>query len=75
MIAIRSLIISKLKKENAKKNDKKSTRDYIHELEFDASIFLLLTITRYTILNRVHLLGSSINHRYETSYFKKRMRN
>jgi hypothetical protein len=53
MTAVRPLIIPKLKEENAKKNDKKPTRDYIHEPEFDASVFLLPTITRHAVLNRV----------------------
>jgi len=51
--AVRPLIIPKLKEENAKKNDKKPTRDYIHEPEFDASVFLLPQITRHAVLNRV----------------------
>ena len=37
--SVRPLIIPKLKEESAKKNDKKPTRDYIHEPEFDASVF------------------------------------
>ena len=51
--AVRPLIIPKLKEENTKKNDKKPTRDYIHEPEFDASVFLLPTTTRHAVLNRV----------------------
>ena len=53
MTSVRPLIIPKLKEEAAKKNDKKPTRDYIHEDEFDASVFLLPVVTRHSILNRV----------------------
>src|SRR5271170_5547654 len=51
--SVRPLIIPKLKEENAKKNDKKPTRDYIHEPEFDASVFFLPTTTAHAVLNRV----------------------
>src|SRR5271168_2383093 len=53
MTSVRPLIIPKLKEEAAKKNDKKPTRDYIQEDEFDASVFLLPVVTRHSVLNRV----------------------
>jgi hypothetical protein len=64
-MSVRPLIIPKLKEENAKKNDKKPTRDYIHESEFDASVFLLPIATPHAMLNRVCLypfLSRGISH-------------
>jgi hypothetical protein len=58
--SVRPLIIPKLKEENAKKNDKKPTRDYIHEDEFDVSVFLLPVTTRHSVLNRVCPLSSKL---------------
>lgn len=57
--AVRPLIIPKLKEENAKKNDKKPTRDYVHEDEFDASVFLLPVSTAHVMLNRVPSTSSN----------------
>lgn len=62
MTSVRPLIIPKLKEEAAKKNDKKPTRDYIHEDEFDASVFLLPVVTRHSILNRVSKQAKTFVH-------------
>jgi hypothetical protein len=47
------LIIPNLKEENSKKKNKKPTRDYVHEPEFDASVFLLPVSTPNVMMNRV----------------------